>query len=385
MVLLNSLRVVPPKDPLDEDALVQPVLEVIKVFVDVFAMEPSEILIEASIVHGGMLIEAIENMVPNWDLDCGLEEMQLATLAHCLDTWRVYLLDRKFVARTCVLPNHMYCSGNIRDEFSIYLDVLDEFDFELAYMTTRHRDFVEQSDELMIDGAQSDSFASNPSESESEGEPWESSAIDRILRNAMFGKRNESFEVKEEPRVESMAGIIVISNDDEEEPMEEPMEVILIDSSDDESMEESNGEVVRANSSDAQKNEDRQGVEPTRASGSSGGGGKPKVHGRCTREARQCRKTSVLGSYVGAQRARRMRNARRQIMGSSWQVIGNVLEWVYDMAKRKVENFPIYVCVRVFLREASLTCESVGVTCSATCTLKPRRFRGEEKVDLGGV
>ncbi|PQQ12613.1 hypothetical protein Pyn_37988 [Prunus yedoensis var. nudiflora] len=118
-------------------------------------------------------------------------------------------------------------------------------------MTTRHRDFVEQSDELMTDGAESDSSVSDPSESESEGEPWESSAIDSILRNAMFEKRNENSEAKEEPmeedepRVESMAGIIVISSDDEEEPMEEPME----------------------------RNEDRQGVEPTRASGSCGGGG----------------------------------------------------------------------------------------------------------------
>ncbi|PQP99051.1 hypothetical protein Pyn_25406 [Prunus yedoensis var. nudiflora] len=146
MVLLNSLRVVPPEDPLDEDVLVQPVLEVIEVievFVDVFGMEPSEILIDASLVHGDMLIKAIENMVPNWDLNCGLEQMQLAALAYCLDTWRNYLLVRKFVARTCVLHNHMYCSSNIRDKFSIYLDVLDESDFELAYMTTRHKDFVE--------------------------------------------------------------------------------------------------------------------------------------------------------------------------------------------------------------------------------------------------
>ncbi|PQM38908.1 hypothetical protein Pyn_29440 [Prunus yedoensis var. nudiflora] len=279
MVLLNSLKVIPPEDLLGEDALVQPVLEVIAVFVDVFAMEPSEVLIDASLVHRGMLIEAIENMVLNWDLDCGLEEMQLAALAHCLDTWRIYLLDRKFVARTCVLHNHKYCSGNIRDEFSIYLDVLDDFDFELAYMTTRHRDFVEQSNKLMTDGSQSDSSTSDPSESESEGEPWESSAIDSILRNAIFEKRNGNSEAKKEPMegvepwVESVAGIIVITSDDEEEPMEEPMEVILVESGDDESMEESNGEVVQAGPSNVQMNEDRQGVEPTRASGSCGGGG----------------------------------------------------------------------------------------------------------------
>ncbi|PQQ03138.1 hypothetical protein Pyn_34444 [Prunus yedoensis var. nudiflora] len=182
-------------------------------------MEPSEVLIDASLVHGGMLIEVIENMVPNWDLDCGLEEMQLTALGHCLDTLRFYLLDRKFVARTCVLHSHMYCS---------------------AYMTTRHRDFVEQSNKLMIDGAQSDSSTSDPSKSELEGEPWESSAIDSILRNAMFEKRNGNSEAKKEPMegvepwVESVVGIIVITSDDEEEPMEEPMEVILVESGDDE-------------------------------------------------------------------------------------------------------------------------------------------------------
>ncbi|KAH0987925.1 hypothetical protein GBA52_015102 [Prunus armeniaca] len=219
-------------------------------------------------------------MVPNWDLDCGLEEMQLAALAHCLDTWRIYPLDRKFVARTCVLHSHMYCTGNIRDEFGIYLSVLDEFDFELVYMTTRHRDFVEQTDELMIDRAQSDSSDSNLSKSESEEEPWESSAVDSILRNAMFEKRNEISEAKDEPMeesepwVESMAGIIVISSDDEDEPMEESeVEVILIESSDDESMEESNAEVVQASPSQVQRNKDRQEFEPTRASGSCGGGG----------------------------------------------------------------------------------------------------------------
>ncbi|CAL9000748.1 unnamed protein product, partial [Prunus brigantina] len=77
MVLLNSLRVIPPKILWEK---------VIAVFVDVFAMEPSEIFIDASLVHGGMLIEAIENMEPNWDLKCGLEEMQLVALVHCLNT-----------------------------------------------------------------------------------------------------------------------------------------------------------------------------------------------------------------------------------------------------------------------------------------------------------
>ncbi|CAL9000422.1 unnamed protein product [Prunus brigantina] len=303
MVLLNSLRVIPPEDPLGEDAIVQPMLEVIEVFVDVFAMEPSEVFIDASLVHGGMLIEAIEDMVPNWDLDCALEEMQLAASARA----------------NSVLHSHMYCTGNIRDEFGIYLSVLDEFDFELMYMTTRHRDFVEQVDELMIDGAQFDSFDSDPSESESEEEPWESSAVDSILRNAVFEKRNEISEAKEEPMeesepwVESMAGIIVISSDDEDEPMEESkVEVILIESSDDESMEESNAEVVQASLSHVQRNEDRQGVEPTRASGSCGGGGKPRVRRRRTCEARQGRKTCVLGWSLAA---KTWQHAQRSVQG----------------------------------------------------------------------
>ena len=151
-------------------------------FVLVFTLEPSEVSIDAYLSHRGMLIEAVEDMVPNWDLNCGLEEMQLAALARCLFTWRVYLLDRRFVARTVVLSSHMYCTGNIRDEFGIYLSVLNEFDFQLGYMTTRLRDFMEQ----VIDEAQSDSSDSDPSESESEEEPWVSSAIDSILRNAMF-------------------------------------------------------------------------------------------------------------------------------------------------------------------------------------------------------
>ncbi|CAL9025612.1 unnamed protein product, partial [Prunus brigantina] len=143
MVLLNSLPAIPPEDRLGKDTIVQRVFGVIEVFVLVFALEPSEVFIDAYLSHRGMLIEAIEDMVPNWDLKCGLEEMQIAALAHCLDTWREYLLDRRFVARTVVLSSHMYCTGNIRDEFGIYLSVLDEFHFQLVYMTTRLRDFVE--------------------------------------------------------------------------------------------------------------------------------------------------------------------------------------------------------------------------------------------------
>ena len=168
MVLLNSLPAIPPEDPLGEDTIMQRVFEVIEVLVVVFAMDPSEVTIDAFLFHRGRVIEEIEDMIPNWDLNCGLEEMQLAALARCLDTWREYLLDRRFVARTVVVSSHMYCTGNIRDEFGIYLSMLDEFHFQLVYMTTRLRDFVEQMDELMIDGAQYDSSVSDPSESESD-------------------------------------------------------------------------------------------------------------------------------------------------------------------------------------------------------------------------
>lgn len=51
--------------------------------------------------------------------------------------------------RTCVLYSHMYNIGTIRDDFSIYVDVREEFDFELVYMSTRHRDFEDWFDELM--------------------------------------------------------------------------------------------------------------------------------------------------------------------------------------------------------------------------------------------
>ena len=186
MVLLSSLPAIPPEDPKGKDTIMQRVFEVIEVLVVVFAMDPSEVTIDAFLFHRGRVIEEIEDMIPNWDLNCGLEEMQLAALARCLDTWREYLLDRRFVARTVVVSSHMYCTGNIRDEFGIYLSMLDEFHFQLVYMTTRLRDIVEQMDELIIDGAQYDSSVSDPSESESEEEPWVSSAIDSILRNAMF-------------------------------------------------------------------------------------------------------------------------------------------------------------------------------------------------------
>ncbi|CAL9007245.1 unnamed protein product [Prunus brigantina] len=243
MVLMNSQPGIPPEDPLGDDAFVQPMLGVIEVFVAVFALEPSEVFIDAFLSCRGILIEAIEDMVPNWDLNCGLEEMQLAALARCLYIWRAYLLDKKFVARTCVLHTHMYCTCNIRDEFNIYSRVLDEFDFELVYMTTWLRDFVEQVDELRINEALYDSSVSDPSESESEEEPWERLAIANILGNAMFEEGNEISEANEEPMEESepweesMADIIVISSDDEDEPMEESdVEMILAESSNDESM-----------------------------------------------------------------------------------------------------------------------------------------------------
>ncbi|PQQ15344.1 hypothetical protein Pyn_40713 [Prunus yedoensis var. nudiflora] len=149
--------IIPPEDPLGDDAIEQPVLKVIEVFVDVFAIEPSEVFIDATLLHMGMLIEAIENIEPNWDLNCGLEEMQFAVLAHCLDTWKIYLLDRK------------------------------------------HIDFEERFDELMANATQYVSSTSYPSKSESEDEPWASSAIDNIIRDAMFEKGGENHEAKEDP------------------------------------------------------------------------------------------------------------------------------------------------------------------------------------------
>ncbi|KAH0974647.1 hypothetical protein GBA52_016546 [Prunus armeniaca] len=144
--------------PLGEDAIEQPVLEVIEVFVDMFAMERLKIFIDASLVHG----------------------------------------------------------GTIRDDFSIYVDVLDEFDFKLAYMSTRHKDFEESE---------------NP---EAKEEPqW-----------------------KDEPVVESKVEIVVISSDDEQEPMEESkIKVILIELSDDKFMEEINGELVQKEPRDVHMNE----------------------------------------------------------------------------------------------------------------------------------
>ncbi|CAL9011550.1 unnamed protein product, partial [Prunus brigantina] len=103
MVLVNSLPAIPPEDPKGEDTIMQRVFEVIEVLVVVFAMDPSVVTIDAFLFHRGRVIGEIEGMIPNWDLDCGLEEMQLAALARCLFTWRVYLLDRRFLARTVVL------------------------------------------------------------------------------------------------------------------------------------------------------------------------------------------------------------------------------------------------------------------------------------------
>lgn len=100
MVVLNALLFEPPEDSLGMDAIEKPALEVIEVFVDAFAMEPSEVFINASLLHGSMLVKAIGNMIPNWDLKCGMEEMQYVALTYCLDTWRMYLLHCRFLART---------------------------------------------------------------------------------------------------------------------------------------------------------------------------------------------------------------------------------------------------------------------------------------------
>lgn len=74
--------------------------------------------------------------------------------------------------------------------------------------------------------------------------------------------------------MESKIEIIVVSSDDEEEPMVDfKMEVILIELSDDESIEETNGKVVQEEPRDVQMNERCEGVNSTRASDSCGGDG----------------------------------------------------------------------------------------------------------------
>ena len=75
MVLLNSLPAIPPEDPLGKDTIVQRVFEVIEVLVVVFAMDPSAVTIDAFLFQRGRVIEEIEDMIPNWDLNCGLEKM----------------------------------------------------------------------------------------------------------------------------------------------------------------------------------------------------------------------------------------------------------------------------------------------------------------------
>ncbi|CAL8083924.1 unnamed protein product [Prunus armeniaca] len=68
------------------------------------------------------------------------------------------------MARTCLLHSHMYITGTVREDFGIYVDVLEEFDFELAYMSMRYMDFKVRFDELMTNVTQSISSASDPSD-----------------------------------------------------------------------------------------------------------------------------------------------------------------------------------------------------------------------------
>ncbi|CAL2278445.1 unnamed protein product [Prunus armeniaca] len=166
------------------------------------------------------------------------------------------------MARTCVLHSHMYSIGTIRDDFSICIDVLQEFDFKLVYISMRHKDFEEQFDEVMANAAQFVSSASDLLKTESEDEPWVSSSIDSIIMDAILGRNSENLEAKEEPQwvdelmVESKAEIIAVSSDDEEESMvKSKMEVILIELSDEGSMEETNGEVVQEEPRDVQMSE----------------------------------------------------------------------------------------------------------------------------------
>ncbi|VVA37600.1 PREDICTED: uncharacterized protein [Prunus dulcis] len=160
MVVLNALLLEPPEDSLGMDAIEKPALEVIEVFVDAFAMEPSEVFINTLLLHGSMLVKAIENMIPNWDLKCGMEEMQYVALTHCLDTWRMYLFHY----------------------------VMEKFNFELAYMSVRHRDLENYFGEIMAEAEQVISSALDPSASESDEYSWVSMAIDSIVRDYMFAK-----------------------------------------------------------------------------------------------------------------------------------------------------------------------------------------------------
>lgn len=50
--------------------------------------------------------------------------------------------------------------------------MLDEFDFELAYMSVRNKDIDDWFDEIMAEPKQSISLVSYPSESESDEESW---------------------------------------------------------------------------------------------------------------------------------------------------------------------------------------------------------------------
>ncbi|PQQ03136.1 hypothetical protein Pyn_34442 [Prunus yedoensis var. nudiflora] len=71
-----------------------------------------------------------------------------------------------------------------------------------------------------------------------------------------------------------------------------------------------------------------------------------RVHRMCATCAQDAQQLSTetgasleaKGSYAGVQSARKMRNAHRQVVGSSCQLAENVLEWVYDMAKRFLSN-----------------------------------------------
>ncbi|CAL8134855.1 unnamed protein product [Prunus armeniaca] len=239
MVVLNALVLEPPEDSLGMDAIEKPALKVIKVFVDVFSMEPSEVFIDASLLHESMLVEGKENRIPNWDLNCGMEEMQYVALAHCLDTWRMYLSHCRFLERTCVMHNHIYIMGTICANLDIYIDVMEKFNFELSYVSLRHRDLENQFGEIMVEVEQFISLASDPSASELDEDSWVSMAIDSIVRDYMFAKGAENLEAKEEPQEMVKAK--------------------------EEHMENSNEEVVRVEPSDVEMSGSHQGVEPTRA------------------------------------------------------------------------------------------------------------------------
>lgn len=76
---------------------------------------------------------------------------------------------------------------------------MEKFDFELAYISVRHRDLENWFGEIMVEVEQFISLASDPSASELYEDSWVSMSIDSIVRDYMFAKGAKNLEAKEEP------------------------------------------------------------------------------------------------------------------------------------------------------------------------------------------